>query len=399
MNILLCNYEYPPIGGGGGIVSAWLAQDLAKRHEVTVLTSQIEGTPAERIEDGVRVLRVPVFFRNQRAVANMASMVAYVPMGILKGRKLLRWDQFDVVNTHFVVPTGPVGYVISRQANIPNVLSLHGGDVYDPSKFTSPHRHYPLRVTVRWLLRQADAIVGQSTNTIANISTFYCLEKDAERIPLGIPRVPQDTASRCDYGFAEDDILLVSVGRLVARKNIGQLIDMVKALADERVHLLIVGTGPEDSNLRERVAQQEVADSVHFLGYVDDAEKFRILNMADVFVSSSRHEGFGIGFLEAMACGLPIICYDYGGQTDFLEHEVNGYVLPVGDIEQFTEHCRVLVEQPELRIQFGQVNRQAIESYFIDNCARRYEKVFTDAIQRRVKQKKMSLPQQSSTLG
>src|SRR5690606_17899755 len=170
MNILLCNYEYPPIGGGGGIVSAWLAQELAKRHEVTVLTSQIEGTPEECIEEGVRVLRVPVFFRNQRAVANMASMLAYVPMGILRGRKLLRWDQFDVVNTHFVVPTGPVGHVISRQANIPNVLSLHGGDVYDPSKFTSPHRHFPLRVIVRWLMNQADAIVGQSTNTIGNAS-------------------------------------------------------------------------------------------------------------------------------------------------------------------------------------------------------------------------------------
>lgn len=398
MNILLCNYEYPPIGGGGGIVSAWLAQELAKRHEVTVLTSQIEGTPEECIEEGVRVLRVPVFFRNQRAVANMASMLAYVPMGILRGRKLLRWDQFDVVNTHFVVPTGPVGHVISRQANIPNVLSLHGGDVYDPSKFTSPHRHFPLRVIVRWLMNQADAIVGQSTNTIGNASIFYGLKKQAARIPLGIPRVSHDAASRSEYGFTDEHILLVSVGRLVARKNIGQLIDTVKALADDRVQLLIIGAGPEEENLRARAAEQEVTESVHFLGYVDDAEKFRVLNMADIFVSSSRHEGFGINFLEAMACGLPIVCYDYGGQTDFLEHEVNGYLIPVGDIEQFTEHCQNLVESQELRLLFGQKNKQAIETYFIDNCALQYENVFAEAIQRRAGKNEIRMPQQTSTL-
>src|SRR5690606_15703777 len=201
-----------------------------------------------------------------------------------------------------------------------------------------------------------------------------------------------------EYGFTDEHILLVSVGRLVARKNIGQLIDTVKALADDRVQLLIIGAGPEEENLRARAAEQEVTDSVHFLGYVDDAEKFRVLNMADIFVSSSRHEGFGINLLEAMACGLPIVCYDYGGQTDFLEHEVNGYLIPVGDIEQFTEHCQNLVESQELRLRFGQKNKQAIETYFIDNCALQYENVFAEAIQRRAGKNEIRMPQQTSTL-
>jgi hypothetical protein len=77
MQILFCNYEYPPIGGGGGVVMAAVAAELARRgHDITVLTSRAFGLPADSVEDGVRVVRVPVLFRRQLAVANMPSMAA-----------------------------------------------------------------------------------------------------------------------------------------------------------------------------------------------------------------------------------------------------------------------------------------------------------------------------------
>ena len=114
MRILFCNYEYPPLGGGGGVVNALLAQELAKHHEVTLLTSQGMGLPKEKIENGVRVLRVPVFFRKQQAVANPLSLLAFIPLGIKAGKSLLKTTQFDVINTHFALPSGPVGDFLSR---------------------------------------------------------------------------------------------------------------------------------------------------------------------------------------------------------------------------------------------------------------------------------------------
>ncbi|MDQ3840725.1 MAG: glycosyltransferase family 4 protein, partial [Thermoproteota archaeon] len=173
MRILFCNYEYPPLGGGGGIVNALLAEELAKQHEVTVLTSQGLGLPGEREENSVRVIRVPVLFRRKQATANIPSMLAYLPMGILAGKRLLKNTHYDVINTHFVLPTGPVGRALSRFAKIPQVLSVHGGDLYDPSKWLSPHRHGILRVWVRRLLQNADRIVGQSRNTLDNVRKFY----------------------------------------------------------------------------------------------------------------------------------------------------------------------------------------------------------------------------------
>src|ERR1700723_1923791 len=99
MKILFCNYEYPPLGGGGGVVMAALARELARRHAVTILTSRAMGLPAESLDGGVRVIRVPVFFRRELAVANMSSMLAYLPTAGLRGLTLRRAGAFDLINT------------------------------------------------------------------------------------------------------------------------------------------------------------------------------------------------------------------------------------------------------------------------------------------------------------
>jgi len=121
---------------------------------------------------------------------------------------------------------------------------------------------------------------------------------------------------------------------------------------------------------------------VHFLGQVDEQEKFRVLNMADVYVSTSQHEGFGIVYLEAMACDLPVVCYDYGGQTDFLESGENGFVVKLNDLPAFQASCRTLIDNPQRRKEMGAFNRSAVEDFYIDRCAARYEALFEDVIQR-----------------
>jgi len=71
MRILYCNYEYPPLGGGGGVINKQIAEELAKRHTVDVLTSQGMDMPSKTVENGVTVYRVPVFFRSRQAAANL----------------------------------------------------------------------------------------------------------------------------------------------------------------------------------------------------------------------------------------------------------------------------------------------------------------------------------------
>ncbi|HWP91070.1 MAG TPA: glycosyltransferase family 4 protein [Thermodesulfobacteriota bacterium] len=385
MRVLFCNYEYPPLGGGGGVVNALLAEEMAKRHEITVLTSQGLGLPRESVENGVRIIRTPVFFRRKEAVANLLSMLAFIPMGIRVGEKLLRSAQFDVINTHFVLPTGPVGDALSRFSGIPNVLSLHGGDLYDPSNLISPYRNPLLRPWVKRLLRRADMVVGQSNNTLDNMRRFYTPEIEGIRIPLGIRKPMVVSSFRRDYGFKEDDVLLVTVGRLVARKAITQLIQMIHILKDKRLRLLILGTGPQEYLLKKETQRMLLDDQVLFFGHVEESNKFSILQICDIYVSTSQHEGFGLVFLEAMACGLPIVCYDHGGQTDFLINQETGYVVSLNDQDLFRKQLQLLVENRSLRKTIGENNKQRVEAFYIDKCALMYENVFDKAIRAKEK--------------
>jgi glycosyltransferase involved in cell wall biosynthesis len=381
MRILFCNYEYPPLGGGGGVVMAALARELAHRHTVTVLTSRAMGLPGESLEGNVRILRTRVFFRRQLAVANVASMLAFLPMGAIRGMLLRHSHSFDVINTHFVVPSGPVGHLLGRFYGIPNVLSVHGGDLFDPSKRLSPHRIAPLRKPISALLRRADMLVGQSRNTLQNVEQIYGVRRNAQLIPLGIERPPQmPKSARAEFAIPDDAFVMVTVGRLVARKATTQLILAMSAAQRSDTHLLIVGDGPDADAIRRLAADAGLSERVHLLGQASDERKYQALGVADLFVSATQHEGFGLVFLEAMAYGLPVVCYDHGGQTDFLTDGETGHLVALNDLDRFTRAIVELHDRPQLRMAMAKRNRQLVENYFIENCARQYESVFEQAV-------------------
>ena len=354
---------------------AAMARSLAERHDVTVLTSQAAGLPSEAMDANVKVVRVPVFFRRHLAVANMPSMAAYLPMGLLRGLKLGRERRFDVINTHFAVPTGPLGDWLSRRLGVPNVLSVHGGDLYDPSKKSSPHRHALLRRAVARLLRSADSVVAQSRDTARNVEQIYGVDRKVDLIPLGIDRPPQNIrAQRSEFGLPEDAFVLVTAGRIVARKASTQLIETLAALPD--VFLLVIGDGPEAAAVKQRASELGVENRLRMLGYVSDEVKYGAYSVSDVFVSTAQHEGFGLVFLEAMSFGLPVVCYNRGGQTDFLSTPTTGDVIQLNDLRAFTEAVRALRDSPERCAAVCRHNLTKVEDFFIERCASRYEELF-----------------------
>ncbi|MCB2012738.1 MAG: glycosyltransferase family 4 protein [Geminicoccaceae bacterium] len=382
MKILVCNYEYPPVGGGGSVITAMLAEELARRHEVAVITSRCFDLAAEEVRNGVSIHRVSVPLRRHLEAASMISLIGFAVQGIRCGREVVKRFRPDIVNTHFALPSGPVGDLLAREAGCPNILSVHGGDLYDPSKWTSPHRHPLLRWWIASLMRRADRVVAQSGDTARRARAFYAPELATIRIPLGIERPPPSDARREDWGLSESDIVIVTVGRLVARKSVDRLVAMLPDLP-ERVRLIVIGDGPMQPELAECAGRLGVGRRVRFAGSVSDAEKYSLLGISDIFASTSQHEGFGLVFLEAMACGLPVVCHDRGGQTDFLRDGETGRLTGVGDHDGFVEALRKLAESPGERRRMGVRNREIVESYFIEHCARSYEELFEEVLARR----------------
>jgi len=380
LRILFCNFEYPPLGGGGGVINALLAEELAKKHDVTVLTSRCMGLPEESTENGVRIIRLAVMLRKQQSAASLVSLLSYVVNGLIQSGRLSQKHAFDVINTHFVLPTGPVGQRLATIAGIPNVLSLHGGDLYDPSKFLSPHRHLIFRVMVRRLLQQATTVVAQSSNTIQNAHKYFIKDLPVELIPLGISRPRSVKGNRNNYNLADDEIVLITVGRLVARKGLQQLIDIFSKLENERVRLVIIGSGPEEHVLKNIANEHNVRSRIIFSGQIDEQEKLELLDIADIYVSTSQHEGFGLVFLEGMAAGLPVVCYDHGGQTDFLEDGATGFIVKLNDTDEFRTRLTRLIDDSRMRDRMSTENLRRVEEYYIENCAQKYEDLFMRVI-------------------
>lgn len=106
MNILICNYEYPPLGGGGGVTTKRLAEELAKKHAVSVLTSAFGDLPKCEVVNHVTIYRGPILGRNCTQTASLLSMLLYWPASLLKGLRLCQRETFDVINSPFAIPTG-----------------------------------------------------------------------------------------------------------------------------------------------------------------------------------------------------------------------------------------------------------------------------------------------------
>jgi len=376
MKVLVFNYEYPPVGGGGGVVCAAITEGMAARHRIRVITSGFGDLPATEQLNGVEIHRVRVPGRQSLDSASLLSMLWYPAAALRKATELLRAEPCDLIHSHFAVPTGPASLAVARMRRLPHVLSLHGGDLYDPSKRTSPHRLPPVRRTVDRVLHHSDAVVATSSNVRDLVYDHFRYAGPVEIIPLGIHVPDVRGATRGELGLPVDAFLVVTVGRLVRRKAIDVLLGAVARQACDRVHLVVVGSGQELGALEATAEQLGVGSRVTFTGHVSEETKWQILASSDAYASSSMHEGFGLVFLEAMAAGLPVVAFDHGGQVDFLEDGHTGYLLPQGDGDGLASAIARIAEDRGEAERMGEHNRMRVEEYRIERTAGRYERLF-----------------------
>jgi glycosyltransferase involved in cell wall biosynthesis len=188
----------------------------------------------------------------------------------------------------------------------------------------------------------------------------------------GTDRRPRqrDATTHRRLGIPEDGHVVGLVGRIEPWKGQDLLIRAIGVLRDWGlpVHALLIGetcsaAWPEfSSKVLALVAELGLQQDVTFTGHLTDIGF--ALSDCDVAVCASREEGFGLGVVEAMAAGVPVVATRCGGPEDILEDGVSGILVPVGDVDRLAEGIRRLLEDPEMAARLAAAARQAYAERF-----------------------------------
>lgn len=183
---------------------------------------------------------------------------------------------------------------------------------------------------------------------------------------------------RKKWGISENDILIGTVGSLIKRKRITDLIDALSMVSNQTknpVRCIIVGDGPEKDSLLEYAKRKKIYDKVVFTGFQSDAISY--INALDIFVLTSEKEGLPRAILEAMLMEKPVIASNITGPAELVIYGETGFLVPVRHPEVFADCVLKLIENHELREQMGEkARRRVIENFSIKKYVAGVENVF-----------------------
>jgi phosphatidyl-myo-inositol dimannoside synthase len=224
-------------------------------------------------------------------------------------------------------------------------------------------------------LRRADLVIGPSADTVQHlISEQRIVPSKVQRLPWGLdPEFEARVAATAPLlpppGFPRTGRVILTVGRWDPAERYKGADTLIAALPhvlkeDPDVSLVLVGDGDDRPRLEHLARDLGVSEHAHFLYGLTPEQLFACYANCDVFALPSRGEGFGLVFLEAMACGKPVIGGTHGGIPDIVEDGVTGLLVPHGEVERLAQALESLVKNPSRAKEMGARGKDRIAKSF-----------------------------------
>jgi len=184
-----------------------------------------------------------------------------------------------------------------------------------------------------------------------------------------VPSRGQKSEVRERLGCGPDEFVLVCVARLSEQKRVDILLEALARAVRQGVHCkcIIVGDGPRKNQLLEQASSLGLAENVFFEGFHEDVRPY--LQAGSAFILTSDTEGLPLSILEAMACGLPSIVTDVGGNAELITHRVHGLIVPRESVDEIADAISYLATHPEERAQMARMARaKACDAFDIEKA-------------------------------
>jgi glycosyltransferase involved in cell wall biosynthesis len=295
---------------------------------------------------------------------------------------------YDLVQAHWALPNGPPAALPAAAFGAPLVVSLHGSDIY------LAERHWAMALAAASAFRAAAAVTACSGDLRERALRLGARPETSGVIPYGVnprqfrPNPEARAAVRAELGLADGAPLVLGLGRLVAKKSFGVLLDAWPAVlrACPEATLAIVGYGDLRGALERQAARLGIAGRVRFTGQLERERAAAYMAAADVFalpIVRDGVDGLPNALLEAMGSGRAVVASRVAGVPDVVDDGVHGLVVPEGQADALASAITRLLGDPALAARLGAAARARIERELTwERAAERFEAVFVRATQR-----------------
>ncbi|RIU94753.1 glycosyltransferase [Oceanobacillus picturae] len=378
MNILIISHMYPSENGkiNGVFVHEQVKKLNEKGHEVRVISpvpyvppllryisprwKKYESIPNRGVYDGIDVF-YPKYIAYPKNI-NFSSSGYRMYWGIKNAVKELSESfNFDIIHAHVALPDGYAAMKIAKLYKVPFLVTIHGQDLQH-----TIHKKLNYKKKISRVLNESNKIILVS-NKLNNIRKQYLPEIDDDKF-IVIYNGVSDNFLNIEYleKKCRSDIKILSVSNLLRTKGIDLNIYAIAQIVERYPNIIyyIIGEGPEMNSMKQLVKNLNLEKSIIFLGRKSRLDVRKYMLESDIFLLPSWNEAFGVVYIEAMACGLPVIGCKREGIEDIVKDGVDGFLIEPKSINDIVKKTINLIERPDIRYEIGVNARKKVEKRF-----------------------------------
>jgi len=393
-NICFVSPEYWPLAGGTGAYIYYLSNELMKNgYNINILTGSNQNLDLQ-VNNQLKVYfqkipKMPII------KSFMLAEASYRKLGSIR-------DSINVDITHPQLPLTP-SFAVPPHFGKNLVCTVHStwkgeAEAIRAEPYSRLNANEKFLVSFNWFLRffemgmikRANRVIAVSDFTRQELKKYYNIPENRIRvIHNGVDThkfqpVIDKQKIKSELGLNPDDIIILSVGRLYARKGLFTLIDAMPSVVKRvrRVKFVISGKGQSDemAKLNAHAERLGVRDNIIFTGYYPDRKLPKLYQSADVFAFSTFYEHHPFAVLEALATGLPVVTTTVGGIAETIETGKNGLLVNPANSKQFSDSLLYLLEHKAEAVEMGIKARKTIVdqydwSILVKETMRVYEEV------------------------